>query len=163
VWYNSNMKEITGNLWDYYRKGYPVCITTNGTVRKDGTLVMGAGCALEAVKLKPTLPLLFGKYIKEDGNVPHAIYVEFLDALSPGKVIISFPVKHDWFDGHADIELIEQSARKLVELIDKKKWETVIIPRPGCGLGKRDWKREIQPILTKIFDDRFWIISKEGE
>lgn len=40
------MREITGNLWDYYEKpGYVVCITTNGVVNAKGRAVMGRGCA----------------------------------------------------------------------------------------------------------------------
>ena len=40
------MREVVGNLWTY-----PAdirVITTNGTVKNDGTCVMGRGCAAEA-------------------------------------------------------------------------------------------------------------------
>lgn len=156
------MKETIGNLWEYYYKGYPVCITTNGTVRANGELVMGAGCALEAKKIKPNLPLLLGKYVKEKGNFPYALYFDFLDFLSPGRIIVSFPVKENWYDGYARLELIEQSANILAEMVKKRKWEMVVIPRPGCGLGKLNWEREVRPLLEKIFlTDKFCIISKE--
>jgi len=42
------MKEVIGNIWNYYNKGNWIVITTNGTIKKNGEAVMGRGVALEA-------------------------------------------------------------------------------------------------------------------
>src|ERR1041384_5121667 len=104
-----SMKEITGELWDFYGKpGYVVCITTNGTVRKDGACVMGRGCAREAAERNPALPYVIGDHIKRNGNTGFLITTT---GRSPG-LTYTFPVKHNWWE-QADLELIRHSAQWL--------------------------------------------------
>ena len=43
--YNFNL--IKGNIFDYIGKVDAICITTNGTIKSNGELVMGAGVAKE--------------------------------------------------------------------------------------------------------------------
>lgn len=62
------MREATGNLWDANVDAY--VITTNGTLKKDGTLVMGKGCAREARDMFPGIDKLVGKEVAARGNVP---------------------------------------------------------------------------------------------
>jgi hypothetical protein len=50
------VKEIVGNIWDYYDKGHWIVITTNGIVNKNGEAIMGRGVALEAAKKFKDLP-----------------------------------------------------------------------------------------------------------
>lgn len=63
------------------------------------------------------------------------------------------------FMGQSDLGLIGDSASQLVKLTDEYKWESVIIPRPGCGAGGLDWVLDVRTILEPIFDDRFHIIT----
>lgn len=140
------MIEVTGNLWDY--PADVRVITTNGFVKKNGECVMGRGCALEAAKAQPSLPLALGRMIEQNGN--HV----FL--LNNGEVkLYSFPVKHQWFEV-ADIELIKRSAEELVSKIAGPK--RVVMPRPGCGNGQLKWE-DVKPILEPILDDRFHVIT----
>jgi hypothetical protein len=141
------LKEITGNLWDYYSKGFVVAITTNGFVKTTGECVMGRGCALEAKMKFPGIDKRLGLMIKSKGNNVH--YLE--------SNIVSFPVKHNWWE-NADIQLIEKSAKQIATLASLMNWNSVIIPRPGCGNGKLKWSN-VKPILEKHLDDRFMIIS----
>jgi hypothetical protein len=62
------MREITGNLWDYHDDGWWIAITTNGFIRRDGTAVMGRGCAAQAAKRYPALPRRLGTRLQTDGN-----------------------------------------------------------------------------------------------
>lgn len=158
------MIEVTGNLWDY--KADIHCITTNGFVKKDGTCVMGRGCAYEASQKLPYLPKLLGDKITKGGNKVYYLGM-------PAQWLYSFPVKHNWFE-KADLALIERSARELVAAIDALQTEmmakahrsfvsgtdslTVVIPRPGCGNGKLKWP-DVRAVLEPILDDRFHIIS----
>jgi len=81
------MREVFGNLWDF---AGIVAITTNGFVKKDGSCVMGRGCAREAAARFPTLPFQLGRKIRAEGN--HVFYF-------PEYKLLSFPVKHVWWAG----------------------------------------------------------------
>ena len=37
-------------------------------------------------------------------------------------------------------------------------WKRIGLPIVGCGLGRRDWEKEVKPILSKYLDNRFFII-----
>jgi len=155
------MIEIKGNLWN--QPGKIVVITTNGTVRKDKEAVMGKGCALEAKSKYLDLSKLLGNNIIYKGNHVYPFYENVIGHPE----IITFPVKHNWWE-KADLKLIEQSCKELVELnkVISKGLESgesfyheYVIPRPGCGNGGLDW-RDVKPILEKyLVDDRFHIIS----
>ena len=57
-----------------------------------------------------------------------------------------------------DIEIIKQSAYQLVELADSNPWNTIVLPRPGCGAGELSWE-QVEPVLANILDDRFKVIT----
>lgn len=144
------MKEVKGNLWTY-----PAdirVITTNGTVKKDGTCVMGRGCAAEAKALHPSIPRVLGEGLSTIGN-----HVQHLYGGELGKIILSFPVKHQWFQT-ADLDLIRQSATELVVWANATNVKTIVLPRPGCGNGHLRWE-DVKPILEEILDDRFHVIT----
>lgn len=148
------MKEIKGELWDYHGKpNHVVCITTNATIKRDGTLVMGRGCAKEAKDRDPLLPYSLGAAIKEKGNIPALIK-------QSGRVngrILSFPVKHNYWE-KADLALIAYSAGQLHAIAKINPEMTFILPRPGCGNGHRTWE-EVKPLLVGL-PDNVWVISK---
>lgn len=138
------MLEISGNLWDIEADAR--CITTNGVIKKDGCLVMGAGIAKQAMIRYPGIDKRLGELVKLFGNVPCYL---------PEINIISFPTKNDWRDD-SDLLLIEESARALKLLVDAHNFKRVVMPKPGCGLGKLDWK-DVRNILLPILDNRFII------
>lgn len=146
------MIEIKGNLWE--QEAEIICITTNGFIRKDGTAVMGAGCAKEAKEMFPGIEKELAEKIEKYGHNFMPIWKD-----EAGRVICSFPVKYNWFD-NADIELIARSATQVMEVLRQFKIESIVIPRPGCGNGKLDWETEVKPVLEDILDDdRVKIIS----
>ncbi len=143
------MKEIKGDLWSL--PGFHViCITTNGYVNSRGRAVMGRGCALEAKTRMPGLDLMLGKSIKKHGN--HVL----LFGLYEGCDIVSFPVKHNWWE-KADIELIKRSCAELVDRLEP--WHKVLLPRPGCGNGHLDWN-EVRAIISPLLPDSVYVVSK---
>lgn len=163
------MLEVTGNIWDY--EADAVCVTTNLVVTGNG-LVMGAGIAKQAKDRYPSLPHLFGEYYR--GFSLSGIRNDFTYCVAKSVIpppnwplftrhIVAFPTKYHWRD-HSDLLLIRKSAQDLVYLVERleddlDKDVTVVLPRPGCGLGGLKWDRVkvvIEPILA---DDRFRIIT----
>lgn len=145
------MLEQQHDLWGFYSAD-AVVVTTNGTVKGDGNAVMGRGCAREAAAIYPILPAMLGSCIKREGN---KLYCFSNLGRQP---IVCYPVKNEWMN-IATIELIKISAIQLVELTDKKEWEMVVMPRPGCGNGGLHWST-IKPILQPYLDDRFIVCHK---
>ena len=146
------MKEIKGNIWDYYDKGHWIVITTNGNVKTNGEAVMGKGIALQAKQKFPDLPHMLGQQILSLGNILHHWGQEGL---------IFFPTKHNWWE-KADIKLIEESTSQLKEFFDNiiTDYPTpVYLVRPGCNNGKLEWK-DVKPILEKYLDDRFIVVER---
>lgn len=142
------MKEIQGNLWDFYNKGFHIAITTNGSVRKDGRAVMGRGTANQALHRMPDLNLMLGQYLINFRN--RVMYSSLYK-------LFTFPVKHKWFED-ADPQLIEVSAVELMSMIRVNKVGNVYMPRPGCGNGRLRWD-DVKPILIGKFDDRVTIVE----
>lgn len=158
------MKEITGNIFDLGNAkaldGSPIditdadaiCVTTNGIVKANGELVMGAGIALAFAKRFPNLPRYLGECVTEKGNQVYSVLPSLFT-----KSVASFPTKHHWKD-QSDLKLIHTSAHQLVEKANKWRWQKVILPRPGCGLGGLKWA-DVKAVIEPILDDRFYIIT----
>lgn len=139
------MIEIKANIWKFV-ESYAVCITTNGTVKKNGEAVMGAGLALQSTKIYPQLPKILGQKIQDHGN----FVLKLLDSYK----LFSFPVKHQWWET-ANIELIRKSAEQLTWLTTDE--ERVYLPRVGCGNGGLIWPI-VRPVLEEILTDKKFII-----
>lgn len=170
------MQEITGDLW--HTECDAVCISTNGFIKSNGECVMGRGCAKQAADFFPEIPKILGDRIRKYGNVVNKL--RHYNTVA----ILSFPVKPEmnpYLNNHnevvkhmrhkysigsqvpgwacvADIGIIEQSTKQLVEMTDKNGWQKVLIPRVGCGHGELNWA-DVKPVLNKILDDRFYAIT----
>ena len=144
------MRESSGNIWDFHEQGNWICITTNGSVRKDGLAVIGRGVALQAVKRIPALQSTLGKRL-----LSHRNHLHIFDSMK----IITFTVKREWNDGIADLTLIQRSAEELV-----RRWrhkispDLVYLPRPGCGNGNLFWA-QVRPMLNQILGRDFIVVS----
>lgn len=146
------MKEIQGDIWDFYDKGYWIVITTNGSIKKNGEAVMGRGTALQAKQRFPTLPKELGYRLREHGNNLKVFF---------NYRIITFPVKDEWMQ-KASLTLIDTHAfalKRLVDYSDAAEWAPVYLARPGCGNGRLDWK-DVRPILERYLDDRFVVVER---
>lgn len=171
------MNTIIGNLWD--QEADALCITTNGFTKRDGSCVMGKGCAKEAAEWDPGLPMRLGALLQEHGN--RCLRLGRIDG--PGSPhLVTFPVKpvHDTYDGSnavahmaremvegqrvpgwackAQVPIIRRSAKQLVEMATKFRWSRVVLPRPGCGAGELMWE-DVELIISPILDERFSVIS----
>jgi len=143
------MKELVGDMWSIKADAY--CITTNGIVKTNGRAVMGAGVALSTVRKFPECDKFLGHHIKELGHKVFVFYV------GNGIDLISFPTKYHWKDP-SDINLIEKSANELIQLINKNRYNMVVLPRPGCCNGGLDWK-DVKKVIEPILDNRVVVVS----
>lgn len=149
------MLESVTNMWTY-PDADAICVTTNGEIKADGLAVMGAGCAAQARLRYPGIDFNLAEVLRTQGNVPAVIWgVE-------RPVVVSFPTKHQWRD-LADTALIQRSSRLLMLLADMYRWRTIVVPRPGAGKGRLDWRTQIQPLVEPLLDDRFVVVSRRDE
>lgn len=161
------MQEIHGDLFAHNDDGPDaICITTNGFVYGDQrAATMGRGSAGEAKNKWPGVQLILGRTIDHAGNHVHLLTTN-QKTLAPGLAwkehklpyhLISFPTKHHWRDP-SDIQLIDKSCQQVRRFADEMGFRSVVIPRPGCGLGQLSWD-EVRPVCEKHLDDRFFIIT----
>ena len=143
------MREVSGDLWELHEKGAIVCITTNGAVSRQGRAQLLRGCARQAAGRFPDLASRLGALIAADGNHVHDL----------GGGLVSFPVEETPYD-NPDPDIIRRSAMELVELADRRHWQEIILPRPGCGSGGLDWK-DVRPHIEPLLDDRFVVITQK--
>lgn len=145
------MKEVYGSIWIHYLvPSHFVCITTNGTLKKNGDAVMGRGNAKQATILIPEIPKLLGAYLKANGNTAGALKVTPHDS-----TIIIFPVKHNWWED-ADRKLILKSCAWLVAEAELNPSNTYHLPRPGCGDGHLQYERDVKRLLSDL-PDNVWV------
>lgn len=119
------MKIVKGNIWDRYQYNDVVCITTNGIIRNNGKLVMGAGIALDASNKINGLDTTLGRLVKWYGNKPFYL---------PDINIMSFPTKYHWRDP-SFLNLILLSAELIKEMVEFYEIPVIYSPIPGCGMG----------------------------
>lgn len=150
------MKVIKGDIWKCHATGAWVGIPTNGCLKKDGSLVMGKGLALQAVERFPHLPKTFGIHVDTFGNTVGILSKERL---------FSFPTKNHWMEP-ADLHLIEQSAQTLCDyfstdllfLENYEKIPEIYLPKVGCGLGELNWN-DVEPIIHAYLGEIVTIID----
>jgi hypothetical protein len=143
------MNIIKGNLWDYHLLG-PVCITTNGIIKNNGELVMGAGIALQAKQRFPKLPRKLADAVSQYGN--HAFYL-------PDENLFSLPTKNNWRD-KSEIRLIARSCCELIEIINNNAYlnfPQVYLPKPGCANGQLSWP-VVSAVIGSILGDKFTVV-----
>lgn len=148
------MKEIVGDFWEHAPNYDVILVTTNGIVKSNGELVMGAGLAKQFKDRYPDLPRDLGHRINFLGkNIPYLFYDQ-----SPA--IISFPTKHHYAHP-SDTGLILESAKRVKILMDSlaTRYKSVLSVRPGCGLGKLQWEQVRRILQNQGWDHRFTIIT----
>ncbi len=151
------MIEIEGDLFE--QKCDAICIPVNRTVKKDGSAVMSAGVAKQAVERFPALDLHWG-HLLEHYNEPgfERLFRTYLE--SDDYAIVFFPTKDDW-KKKSTLQLLVRSAERLVNLAATEPWERICLPRVGAGLGGLHWENEVRPNLQRILvDDRFVVVHR---
>ena len=160
-----------GNIFDYVGKADCICVTTNGTIKRNGELVMGAGVAKQfydkyknhniarvlANKLYKGSPLNTMHVVNTKDNICYKA-VDAKD--NQGTYVLSFPTKNHFMD-KGDLELIKRSAKRAVLFAEMYNLKSIIIPSPGTGCGQLK-EEDVYEALNEILDDRFTIIKYQN-
>lgn len=143
------MKICKGDLFE--SKDTFKLITTNAFIKKDGTLVMGAGAAKFARDSFSGIDLQFGNLITMHPT-PEKYGVIISNKFG------AFQVKYHFKD-LADLELIKNSCEKLKVLAIAMPLKTFSINFPGIGNGKRTYEEVLSVIESCELPDNitFWI------
>ena len=144
---------VKGDIFDYIGVADCICVTTNGVVKRNGELVMGAGVAKAFADKFTNISFVLGYKVKKYGN--HVFQAGYYHNKT---AVLSFPTKHH-YSAKADLDLIIQSANRLVKWANQNNAKSIIIPSPGTGLGGLD-KTVVYDALSNILDERFTIITK---
>ncbi len=147
------MREVRGDLWDYYAAGYWIGITTNGEVNVKGEAVMGKGIAKQAALKFPPIKKQLGDAIQAHGNTL---------LILPRLRLFTFPVKHVWKED-ANLDLITASCHQLLGFLNNSESYGLggieaAISRPGCGNGRLDWE-VVKVVIEPILGDRVLIVD----
>ncbi len=152
---NESFVEIKGDYWNHIRNGYDaICFTSNRSLDTHCNLIMGAGIAKQFKDKFPHLPAEFGARALTDGSF-NGLMVS--DSVSDF-YIVAFPTKNHWKE-NSDLTLIKNSFNILTMLLCTMGWKKVLMTRPGCGLGKLDWEKDVKPLVPT--DKRIHIIHNE--
>jgi len=130
-----------------------ICFTSNGVIKTNKELVMGAGVAKAFKDMWPFLPLEFGLKVSLRGN---QVYRASIPRNERALHCFSFPTKNHW-KNDSDINLIIKSAKELMKEVESLNLSIVYLPRPGCFNGGLDWEKEVKPAIKDILDDRIII------
>jgi len=171
------MREITGDIWTFWLQGHPICITTNGHVKRNGEAVMGRGIALQAATRIPELPRIVGAEnesawdrvqriapmmymfpVKRDRGVcaPDSsnVVVHKRRNFVPGLAVPGWALL-------AETSIIADSLRQLDYLYKRvfsDRHLEMVLPRPGCGAGGLDWG-QVRP-LCEGYGDWLLVITR---
>ena len=147
------MIEVKGNILsrEVMEEADAICFTSNGVVRTNGRLVMGAGVAKAFRDRFYNIDMEAGKMVKANGNICQVI------KKTPYCSIVAFPTKNHWRN-QSDLALMKQSAEQLMKLVEDNKWNTVYLPRPGCSNGGLDWF-DVKPEMDQILNNKVRIIT----
>lgn len=141
------MEIVKGKIEDYIGRATAVAFTCSGSVAVSGKAVLGKGHVRDLAKIIPNLAEMLGEHIRKNG----------LKVAEVTKRVVAFPSEYSW-DSYADIGLIERSAQDLAKLTEEKGWQTVIMPKIGCGGGGLTWEA-VADVLDKHLDSRFIILD----
>jgi len=134
-----------GNIWIYHQLGSTVVIPTNEGWKHDGSNVMGAGLAKDAMKIFPELPIRYGKDCQQ--LTPRIHYPDYRLVLISSKPLNAKQPHLSW-QGVANVNTVTKSLQWLQdvsETLPKK----VYVPLIGAGNGQLD-PDLIKELMDKI-------------
>ena len=123
------------------------CFTSNGVVKGNNELVMGAGTAKIVKDMYPDLPAYFGSVLVNQFTKNNGVYK--YGFLFHGVTKIAALQTKFHFKDNSSVELITYSLGKLSVFANANKGKLIGIPIPGIGLGNLDYK-EVEYLLQGL-------------
>lgn len=134
---------MLGDIWSGLDQTDWIVFPANSFVKKDGTLVMGAGFAKQVSERYPKVKEIFGsEIINTCGHLGEYNILYW-------KKIIALQTKY-YFKENSDIELIRRSTIELKNFINQQLYKKVDMAFPGIGLGKLDPEQVYNYCLKEI-------------
>ena len=138
-----------GDIWTAYDMADLFLITTNSTIKANGTLVMGSGIAAEAQKRFPELPLALGRQIKlKCGH--HGKYGLIITPRWPQAKLGILQTKTDWRKP-SDMTLIRHGLDQLAQWCADHPAAHVHLNFPGIGHGSLN-RDDLLPLINQLPD-----------
>ena len=143
---------MRGNIWEFAisTSDSIVVIPTNGVLKTDGALVMGAGLAKQAVERFPNLDFQIGAKVGSLGN-----HVFFFKAWG----VVSFPTKEDWKDD-SELSLIARSCEELNSIAIIHPDCAFYIPQVGTGKGHLNWVDVLQVVEDRLVAPNIFLVER---
>ena len=155
------MIEIIGDFWKIKEQEKPdvICFTSNKIIKTQQKLVMGAGIAKQFRDKYQNLDSDIAQRILSGQHTNHIVMVrESKYTRTPSNTYIStFPTKNNYIHP-SDIELIQTSAKTLLDIVNAVGFRKILLTKPGCGRGNLNWE-DVKLIIEPILDNRFIIID----
>ena len=101
---------VNDSLINHIQEGKIVVFASNGSLRKDGSNVMGKGVGKAIKSMLPSIDKAMGNYIKAGGNKCYSFKVM-------NYIFISFPTKNNYWE-EEDLELIKKSVSQLHAILN---------------------------------------------
>jgi len=127
--------------------------TSNSIVKKDGTLVMGAGSAKDFKEVYTKAPKYFGGVVKDFPTIP--VHLVRRDEGLVG----SFKTKNHWKEP-STLEIVKTSVKMLKLHAETHPEWSIYLPFPGIGFGGLDIE-SVLPLLEELPDNVFVFLMGE--
>jgi hypothetical protein len=148
------MIEVVGDIWETDADW--IVIPTNGERKIDGSAVMGAGLAKQALLKCHGIDRVLGNSLVKNGNHVQCLGSWVIEGVK--RSLIAFPTKNEW-RRPSDIGLIARSARELRGLLLGD--NTVALPRVGTGCGNLSWGVVSTVLYRELPGERFIVVSQD--
>lgn len=136
-----SVKYIKGNIFE------STCEAIVNPVNCVG--VMGAGLAKQFKERYPDNYIAYRNFCKK--NLMKIGTILIVEPELTIFTILNFPTKIHWKDS-SKLEYIEKGLFALVNVIEHDKFESVAIPKLGCGLGGLEWE-EVKQLFVKYLEE----------
>ena len=128
------MIEMEGDYWLIKEEVNPDClvVTTNGVVKGNGKLVMGAGIAKDFRNKFKDLDEYFGHCIEYTFlQYDNSYYIyHVVTSFDYNEIIIALQTKGHWKDP-SKLNIVENSVKQLVQKVNEYNVNKVLMTRPG--------------------------------
>jgi len=147
------MKLKYGDMFKHLEDCDAVFVTTNDVIKRDGSLVMGAGAALRMTYDFPDAPKTFGQALLQTTSDPYGV-LWTTTIYSHREIDIGIFQTKRHFKDASDLGLVEYSTACLKSYADKFPEYNIYLNYPGIGRGGLS-DRDVYPIIKTLPNNVF--------